>query len=102
MGTKMQQVAWELVSPHVTEYATLASALPEQHYDYIEPRFRGSLTLADAIVITRMQGIIQAADMAPLDRAPLDREIEAGDSFQLAHFIEPNKTDFSMSPLLVT
>ena len=56
----MQQVAWELASQHVTEYATLASALPEQHYDSIEPRFRGSLTLADAIVITSMQGNVKA------------------------------------------
>ncbi len=66
MGTKMQQVAWELVSPHVTEYATLASTLPEQHYDYIEPRFRGSLTLADAIVITSMQVIKLAAEFVSI------------------------------------
>ena len=47
-GNKLQQLAWELACPHATEYETLASALPEQHYDSIEPRFRGSLTLADA------------------------------------------------------
>ena len=53
-GTKMQ---CELASPHVMEYATMASALPGQHYDSIEPRFRGSLTFSGAIVITSMQGI---------------------------------------------
>ncbi len=62
----MQQLARELASPHVTEYATVASAMPEQHFDFIEPRFCGSLTLADAIVITSMQVIKLAAEFVSI------------------------------------
>ena len=64
IGNKLQLLAWGLASPHVTEYATLASALSEKHYDSIEPR--GSLTLADAIVITSMQVIKLAAEFVSI------------------------------------
>ena len=42
------------------------SVLSEEHYGSIVPRFRGSLTLADAIVITSMQGIKQTAEFVSI------------------------------------
>ena len=43
-----------------------ASSMPEQHLSCIEPRFRGSLTLADAVVVTSIQGLTQAADFVSI------------------------------------
>lgn len=36
------------------------------YYDSIQPRFRGSLNLADAIVITSMQGTTLAAEFVSI------------------------------------
>ena len=119
IGTKMQQLAWELANPHVTEYATLASSLSEQYYDSIQQRFRGSLTLANAIVITSMQGTTLAAEFvsivdpwrypgelstAPLNiaayiQSAVDKANAAGKHF--VYFTEECKTDYLMSPLEV-
>ena len=62
----MQRLAWELANPRVTEYASLASTLPEQHLSSIEPRFRGALNLADAIVITGVLGLTKAAEFVSI------------------------------------
>jgi len=108
----MQQLAWELASPHVTEYAALASSMPEQPLSSIEPRFRGSLTLADAVVVTSIQGLTQAADFvsivdpwcypgelttAPLNvkryvQSAIDKATEAGKQF--VHFPEESISDY--------
>ena len=49
-------------NPRVTEYATLASTLPEQHLSSNETRFRGAVNLVDAIVIRSVQGLTKAAE----------------------------------------
>ena len=115
----MQKLAWELANPRVTEYASLASTMPEQHLSSIEPRFRGVLNLADAIVITSVQGLTKAAEFvsivdpwrypgelstAPLNvkgyiQSAVDKATEAGKQF--VNFTEESKTDYLLSPLLL-
>ena len=115
----MQRLAWELANPRVTEYASLASSLPEQHLASIEPRFRGALNLADAIVITSVLGLTKAAEFvsivdpwrypgdlstAPLNvkgyiQSAVDKATEAGKQF--FNFTEESKTDYLLSSLLL-
>ena len=62
----MQLLAWELASTQVFDYLSVVSTLPEHAHASIEPRFRGCLTLADAVVITGVQSLTKAAEFGSI------------------------------------
>lgn len=115
----MQLLAWELASPQVINYVTLASTLPEHERSSIEPHFRGPLSLADAVVVTHMRGLKMAAEFISVvdpwqypgeqSRAPLnvykynqsavDKASQAGKQF--FNWTETSRTEYLLSPLLV-
>jgi hypothetical protein len=115
----MQLLAWELASSQVIDYVSVASTLPEHEHSSIEPLFRGCLTLADAVVVTQMQGLKKAAEFITVvdpwrypgkqSRAPLkvysytqgavDKASHAGKQF--FNWTEESKTEYLLSPLLV-
>jgi len=62
-GTRIQMIAWELASPHVTEYVNIAVTTPDNQRHWIQPIFRGRLSLADTIVLVHRLGIVHAAEI---------------------------------------
>ena len=66
VGTQIQRLACELASSQVVDYLSVASTLPEHEHASIEPRFRGCLTLADAVVITGVQSLTKAAEFVSI------------------------------------
>ena len=56
-------IAWELASPHVTEYVNIAVTTPDNQRHWIQPIFRGRLSLADTIVLVHRLGIVHAAEI---------------------------------------
>ncbi len=62
-GTRIQALAWELASPHITDYITLAVTTPDNQRHWITPSFRGRLSLADAIPLVHRLGLVNAAEI---------------------------------------
>ncbi len=56
-------MAWELANPHVTEYITIAVTTPDNQRHWIKPIFRGSVSLADTIVLVYRLGFVHAAEI---------------------------------------
>ena len=63
LGTKIQAMAWELANPHVTEYITIAVTKPDNQRHWIEPTFRGGISLADTIVLVHRLGFVHAGEI---------------------------------------
>ena len=56
-------MAWELANPHVTEYITIAVTKPDNQRHWIEPTFRGRISLADTIVLVHRLGFVHAGEI---------------------------------------
>ena len=117
-GTRIQALAWELANPQVKEYITIAVTTPDNQQHWIEPIFRGNLSLADIIVLIHRLGIVHAAEIvtvvdpwqyleeATTARPGIKRYIQSAvDKATLAGKIwcawtEVSKMEYLVSPLL--
>ena len=117
-GTRIQALAWKLASPHITDYITLAVTTPDNQRHWIEPIFRGRLSLADTIVLVHRLGLVNAAEIvtvvdpwqypedattvAPGIRNYIQRAVDkaAHAGKNILDWTDESKTGYLVSPLL--
>ena len=56
-------MSWELANLHVAEYITIAVTKPDNQRHWIEPTFRGRISLADTIVLVHRLGFVHAGEI---------------------------------------
>ena len=118
LRSRIQAMAWELANPHVMEYITIAVTKPDNQWHWIEPTFRGRISLADTIVLVHRLGFVHAGEIvAVVDpwqypeeattvvsgiknciQSAVDKATDAGRSFH--KWTGESKTEYLVSPLL--